>query len=543
MKRAWVLSLPVAVAALAPGCGGDLDGYRQSWSVLPPVALDHSVAYVERASATAYVIDPADPGLRPALTGVGKNAVAAVRRNGQDQLLVLAQGERGESGVAPTDATLTLVPGDRTQPLPTPIKLGARFTALSQSPDGRFVVLHFAPGADSAAGGDVLFNPNQIAVVDLAAAAPMPVPRTLRSFGSVPLDVVFSPELTLPAAGRSLRLGVALSAGYVTLFDLEHGERTEITVSLTLPGDPSMLRPVQVLFEQLDAGKEPTLFVRSEGSSDIVALRLTDVPAAERTDQGNDFRPVLSLLGVGGQPTDMQVFPGGPESKEPRLLVVAPERSAALVIDPATSSTTTIPVGLPASRILLYQGPSPADPTPGPRALLVPLGGVAELGFLDLDQLEEQRTRNLDTRTMGAAASALLPALERGLVIVEHGDAGGLSVVDLGRRTIAPLVTEARASVALGATGSDKLWIVSGDSSRLGYLVLPALAAWEVRLDAPVRAVLPLGPGRDGKRWVVVDHPGSGGRITVLDAAAPGRETARASAGFLYTDLLQRRVP
>jgi hypothetical protein len=523
-------------ALLALGCGSDLDGYRQPWMTLPPVALDHSVAYVERASATAFVVDPADPALAPKLSAVGKNAVLAVRRNGQDELLVLAQGQRGEAGVTPEDASLTLVPaggqGARR------VNLGARFDGFSQSDDGRFAVLRFA---NNQSQGEVLFNPNEIAVVDLAAAAPAPVGRTLRSFGSVPLAVTFSPALTLPAEGRPLRLGVALSDGYVTLFDLEHGERTEITVSLTLPDDHRMLRPAQVLFEQLDPTRDPTVFVRADGSNDLFALSLAPVPPAERTPQGNDFRPVLSLLGVGAPAADMQVF-AGPDGSA-RLLVLAPGRQQALIIDPATSRTTPLALGMPATRIVLFAAPAPGQPDARPRALLVPMQGPAELGFLDLDQVEDLRSRNLDTRTMGAAAADLVASIDHGVVIVEHANRAGLSVIDLAHRTVAPLVTSQLGDVALGPAPANKLWIASGSSSHLGYLVLPALSAGDVRLDAPVQAIFPLGPSPDGKRRVVIDHQHSGGRITVLDADDPQRATARGVSGFLYVDLLQRRVP
>src|SRR5262249_51107173 len=135
--------------------------------------------------------------------------------------------------------------------------------------------------------------------------------------------------------------------------------------------------------------------------------------------------------------------------------------------------STAIKLGLPATRILLYQGPSPAEATPRPRALLVPLGGSDQLGFLDLDRIEDGRTRNLDTRSMGSGASALVPSLDRGLVLVQHATGGGLSVIDLGHRTIAPLVTAGRAQVTLGPPSSDKLWIVPEGSDRLGYLKLP----------------------------------------------------------------------
>jgi hypothetical protein len=534
-----------ALALLAAGCG-DLDQrYRQPWQPLPPLALSTSVAYVEKASATALVIDPADPQLEPRLVPVGKNPVLAARRTGHDELLVLSQGVRDEAGAKPEEASLAVIAGDRARPART-FKLGSRFNTLAQSePDGRFLVLTFTQAGGAARSGDVLFNPNEIAVIDLdAPGETAPKSRTLRSFGGVPLAVAFSPPLTLPGEGRTLRLGVILSDGYVTLFDLEHGERVEITVPLAPPEDKRMLRPAQVLFDQKDPAQDPTVFVRADGSNDIFALRLGAVPAAERTDRGNDFRPVLSLLAAGVRPSDMALFDGDGGS---RLLVVSPGSSEALVLDARTSRSTSIRLDAPASRILRFESPSPAEPKVKPRALLLALGGAVQVaGFLDLDRLEELRTRNLETRPMGAVATGVVPFVDRGLVVVQHeaGAGGsGLSVIDLARRTISPLVTDRIAQVVIGPPATDRLWVVPAGSARLGFLSISQLQPGEVRLDAPVRSVLALDPDRNGRTWVVVDHQHPGGSLTVLDAARPERATARSSIGFLYTHLLDRDVP
>jgi hypothetical protein len=55
--------------------------------------------------------------------------------------------------------------------------------------------------------------------------------------------------------------------------------------------------------------------------------------------------------------------------------------------------------------------------------------------------------------------------------------------------------------------------------------------------------VLPLGPGQDGKSRVVVEHAGTAGHITVVDADKPERATARVLMGFFYDGLLDREVP
>jgi hypothetical protein len=283
--------------------------------------------------------------------------------------------------------------------------------------------------------------------------------------------------------------------------------------------------------------------VRSEGSNDIVALRLPPAPPP-RAERANDFRPVLSLLGVSAAPSDMALFNA---QQGTRLLALSPASREAAVIDPATSRVTSFRLDSAADRLVMFEAASPAEPARRPRALLLAPGG-AQVGFLDLDRLEELGARNLELRPMAASSSGrgneFLPLVDRGLVVAHHGSgAADLNVIDLERRTVAPLVTEPLDGLAAGPSGSDELWLVARGSSRLGVLHLGRLAADEVRLDLGVQGVLPLPATAAGKRLVVVDHGLPGGGLTVLDADRPERKTARSLLGFMYTDVLQRGAP
>ena len=338
-----------------------------------------------------------------------------------------------------------------------------------------------------------------------------------------------------------LRLAVVLSNNYVTLFDLEN-DRTEITISLTPAGESRTIRPVQVLFDPGDATQDATIFIRAEGSNDIVALRLTPSPLP-RPDRSNDFRPVLSLLGSASRPSDMALYQA---SEGPRLLLVTPDTSEAAVIDARTSRVLSFGLDARAERILLYEGMSPAESQRRPRALLLAPGG-GQIGFLDLDRLEELRGRNLELRPMSSAVKQFLPLADRGVVVASHASPGpgnvGLSVIDLERRTVSPLVGEAFDALEPGPAPADEMWLIPASRTRVGRLVLSRLMASEVRLDLPAQAVLPLQRSADGKRFVVVDHIWPGGGITVLDADNPERETARSLLGFLYTDFFDRSRP
>jgi hypothetical protein len=527
----------VTLALLAAACDSWGPAYQQAWSVLPPVALDGRVAFVETTNARAFILDPADLSARPRIEALPASPVVAVRRSGHDDLIVLSRGERGGVGVAPEGAALTVLSADPARP-PVSVALASRFARIDQSADGRFVLASFG---DTPPAGEALFNPNELAVIDLGATNPasktVATARTLRSYGTVPAAVTFSPPMKL--AGGPRTLAVIFAENFVTRLDVEHPTRPEITIGLTLPPDDRRtLRPAQVVFDPDD----PALYLRATGANDIYALRLVAVPDAERTADGNDFRPALSLLAAGTGPADMALYDS---SDGRRLLVVSPGSTDASVIDAHTSRSTRIPLDAPANRILLFDAAAPGDVTIRPHALLIGPGlSASAISFLDLDQLEVQRARNLDSRPMGAAAAQAFFFRERGQALVLHrpqAGAPGLSVIDLSRRTVAPIFAEtAPTQVTLGPAASDKVWIGSAESERLGFVSLASLSPGEVRLDDPVAAVLPVPHPSDGRPRVVVVHPSTAGSLTVLDADHPDRASARTVAGFLLTDLLDR---
>ncbi len=526
--------------------------YAQPFRLSGPVALESSVAYVESSSATLFMIDPAAATLRARRVLVGQDPLLPVRRAQHDEMMVLCRGERGQPGVPQESPSLRLVPADETKPVRV-VPLGTRFNTLSQSDDGRFVLAHSGPTQGDLTA-DLLLNPNEIAIVDMDAPTPKAVSRTVRSFGSVPLGVTFSGELNLPEGPR--RLAVVRSQGYVTIIDLTNPTRTEITVPLLLPDDRRVVTPTKVIFESKD--KEPTIFVLASGADDIYALRLVAVPAAERSADGNDFRPVLSQLGAGRGPADMAIF--GAEG-QPRLLVVSAGSQDAYVIDARSSRSTRIQLEAPANRIYLFEDTSPAQPTKSlPRALLTGIGTEARVvSFLDLDQIEDLKQRNLETsRPLAAPATDLRLFPLRGAAVLSHQGKGigiGLSVIDLRRRSISPLGSQSLPGVVEAPAPSDKLWIAANpgaggiqDSTgqtigyRVAFLSLGDLSGKEVRVDAPVQQILPLGRSRDMRSRVILTHPSPVGYLTVLDGESPDRTTARSLQGFLLDDLLERGV-
>jgi hypothetical protein len=404
---------------------------------------------------------------------------------------------------------------------------------VAQTADGRFAFAYFVSSADL---GRLLFNPNAIAVVDLTQAPESMgsvVSRTVRSFGGVPNGVLFSPPLTIQGEMRTL--AVVLSDAYVTLVDLAHLDRSEITVRLTLPEDLRAVRPSQIVWDTDD----PTAYVRADASDDIYVLHLVGQSPAGANQ--NDFVPSINQLAVGHQPADMALFGTGTSR---RLLVAAPGSSEADVIDAPSNRVTPIPLAAAADRILLFNGTSPHDPMPAQRALLyTPDLPWAVISFLDLTDVEARTTRNLEPLTLPANAVAALPIPGQPVVLFQHiGAAAGLSLVDLQQRTASPIFAAVSLAQAQFGVGQ-RLWVAPADSNRVGFIDLTTFIPGEVLLDAPVTTLLPLASDPTPHHRMIAVHNAAGGYITVLDGDDPQRATAVSYRGFLYTDLLSQGSP
>lgn len=524
MKHRTFMAAALCVTAL--GCHDIDPKYSQGLSVLPPVVAGGSVVFVDTVGARAVTVDLSADTLSAEVTAVGAEPTVVVPREASPEVLVLSRGRRGDRGVSPEPGTLTAVPLNNST-APRKYTVGSPFNAVAQTADGRFAVTYFRP---SSTAGRLLFNPNEVAMVDLTTAPTETNPRqrTVRSFGGIPNNVVFSPEMEINGERRTL--AVVLSDAYVTLMDLAHQDRTEITVRLTLPEDPRAIRPSQVLFDTDGA----TLYIRAEASNDVYALRLA--PSTPTEPNGNDFRPTINQLAAGRQPADMALVGATGQRK---LLVVSPGSSDARLIDARANTVISIPLDAPADNILLYNRGGTSGP---PEALLYSTTGrTSAVSFMALDGIESRRGQNVETVQLSQSVTAALPLIDRGVVVFGHPSGGQsrLSLLDLARRTAAPIVSEVSLNGAKLDDDREALWVAPRTGNRVGYIDLQTFRPGELLLDGPVTDVLPV-TDTLGRRRVVVLHPSSGGWLTVLDGAAPTRAGARSIEGFLFTDVLQR---
>ncbi len=568
MKRRF-LALSLALAPLAACSGDDTNFWLPKNDLLPMVALDDRVAFVEKNSQIAFILDPADRSLTPRQVKVGKAPVTAVKRNANDplvphnQLLVLTKGDPGSAQNPEVAAELDVIDAVAPAPPASPVMnltLTGRFDGLAQSDDGRFLVLYHTPGGQ-AQNDSALFNPNEMTLVDFATPSladpskPSVNPKTIRSRGGVPSDILFSPSYPFTLGPRTL--AVVLSQNYVTILDLNNPDHTEISVPLCPQSAGCNLTPVQAVFDPDNLN----IYVRASGVKDIYQIKLTDLVAAGQTPTppGNDFLASLSLLAVGSTAADMALYGSGKEHT--RLAVAAGDARSLVIINPHTSQTISVTTSIAVNQIVPFFAPSPAAPDRASlQALLVDrLQGNTSVIFADLEQVETQGGLSLADFSLGAAATEVHPLLDQGIVVLVAGRFSGsaaLTVVDLATRSFSAFGSSSPLSLPTFETRSpSRLWSVNSGTDLL-HLNLVAraggarLTTGETWLDQNITSILPLAASStertsDLTRYLVVGHddPNGIGNLTILDAENPDRASARTAYGFLFTDYLKREQP
>jgi hypothetical protein len=498
---------------------GEREADETAPAYLAPVGLDEHVVFVDQARAKAHLLRAATPAPDPVATRVRlpDNPVLAERRQGsQNEILILCQGDPDPDRGSPVPPALVVFGQNG---IDRSYELQAGFDALVQSEDGRYAVALFSPTGSGGAVDTLLFNPNEIAIVDLDAvpeSGQNPAIRTLRSFSSVPERVVVSPVLDL--AGAQRRLAVVLFGNVVSLIDLNHPERDEYTVPLTDDVD-RVVGLEQVRFDL----QEAKVYLRGTSSTDVYVVQLT--PSTETT---NDFKPSLNQLGAGIPLYDMELYG---ENADRRLLVAAGEQ--ALVIHADTNLVTSVGLDQSVSHVLLFEGTAPFDPAVEQRALLYGSGGDS-VTLLDLDQIEERGSRNAEMLDLGRPFQSVMP-LDDNLVLIVHDR--GLSLLDLEERTVAPIAAQVTLTEAIPDPVLDRVWVAPAQQSKVGWLDLVKFHPDEVRLDHPIVSALPL-TRSEHKRFVAV-HQSAVGHVTILNADDPKRlDQAVSLHGFLLNDTL-----
>lgn len=519
----------LALLFLVAGCNGRPAAYDRPLALDGPHKVGDQLLWVDGARGLTFALDPAASPPKVKSVRAGHRASFVTASPSRGDLLILTAGHEPTRRDDPAEApTLTVVHVDpagptvtRTYPLP------AAFDRLSVSDDGTAAVA-FQSGAPHDDGA-FFSNPNGLAILDLTAdpGGDNPTYHAIRSLGSSPLGVFFSPPLSIPAgAGNDRTLAVVMSKNYLTLLDVTHRKRKEITVPLQPIDSTDTLTPVQVAFVPGTA----TAFVRADGSTDVFALTLEPRDTAG-DDTLNDFLPHINQPSAGKVARDMILYtePAG------TFILTANDSQDVALIDASTSQFSIIPLGVPVDAILPIPAADPKLAILFSRSSPQPF-----VHFLDLTNLSANLDRNLTRRTLASAAHDLVAAPGAapgdGKILVIHDDARTvISILDLSpRRTDTPILGRVPLE-SFDFTAGGYLVGTDGKLDRVGILDLVALDPYDFHLDYLPKKVLAVG------QRVVVDHGAPEGLVTILppDPTA-GRDQARVLWGFFLDGVLDQ---
>lgn len=521
--RTWK-TLSCALFLLA-ACGEREGDFSQSLALRQEaVGIGKSLVMATETSKRVLVIDLENLGAVAQVLQLPSNPALLVKRNGENEALVLCSGQRGTATEDAEPSVLEVIKPNGTV---REYELGSPFDTLEQSADGRYALAYRTRTSDRLLG-----NPNEVAIIDLDARSEIDDAvhnRTLRSLGDTPTKVLFSPTMSI--LGEDRRLAVVLSTRNVTLIDLAHLDREETTVQLSQElGSPAS--PAQIVFSTTD----PVLYVRGATADDLYAFDLTARPGGIEDDKGglhNDFRPTINQLGVGARPSDMALYDS---SDGARLLTLTDSGLNLAVVNTSTGQATAVPLTANAHSLLVFEAPSPRDDSAAPRALLYDIDS-STMTFVDLADIEERKGRNLDTLTLEQTVRGIIPMLSESLVLAIHPE--GVSLIDLAGRTVSPITSNTPLEDALFDDVGKRFWVGPEGQPWVGDLDLETGTPGEVLLDAPIGTLVPL----FDSGLLAVIHPSNVGHVTVVDLDAPDRKHARSVRGFVLAAALDRGEP
>lgn len=523
ISRSLSLMAAMTVVVSMAGCGGRADLWSQELKLLGPYKVGDNAVWVDTTRGLLFALDPGNGSPKVRSVKTKRNATYVLPSPTGKELLILSDGvdavRKEQTPEKPGLSQVNFKDGPkvaRFYPMTAPMN------RLTVSADGRHAV---AFNANTTGSSGVFRNPNEIAVIDLSAdpaSGTNPRMRTLRSFGTNPVGVTLSPEMTVPVTtGAKRTLAVVLADNQLNLLDLSHPERGEITVPLTTLGSSTLVQPKEVLFSTATG----SIFVRASGAQDLYALQLVGKTA---TGKQNDFLPIINQPGSGKTTNDMVLVNDGGKD----LILTANASKDLSLIEASTSQASVITLGEPVDTILALP---PKNPTV---ALIYSRSSPqARIHFLTLKDLSQNLSKNLASRTLNQPVHQVVSSEDGKYAMVVHNHTRTvISVLDMGQHhTISPI----QGQVALNSydfTSSPYLVGASPGLKQLGLLDLTNLHPRNLRLDSTPQKVLALGDA------VMVDHGAPEGRVTVMPHPKAEREACHELWGFLYSDLLDTEL-
>lgn len=517
----------VCTLALVAAC---TDGRSQIWSQPPghlqAIGLLQSVALIDTPARRVVGLSAGANGdLTLRSTPTGRDVVAAAPAPDGRKLYLLTAGHRATLGDSIPDEKPRLTAYDDGPAAPIEIDLGLTdpLNGLIVDPTGHWAVVYAANTTSQA----LVSNPNELVIVDLANRSARH--HTVHSFGGRPQQLSITQSLSLP--GGASQLLIVQSEQEMALLPLndDPSPDAEITVRLDDGGSTQRPPPAQIVVDDGDPADtgDARIGIRFQGDRSVMMLQL-----APATGGSAGFLPSVNVADAGGVPTDIAFVrtDGGL-----RLAALVPTAGSAVLIDPATTVTTTVPLPAPYQRMSLVT--AGAGGTSADVALLWQGGTTgAGVAFWELGQAAGRPFRSIETVAVGAQVGAVLdvPLAGAALKVLAAARTQTFYVLDLAGRTAAPLSTSAPGTTLMVSPTGARVWTFLPGSSGLAATDVLSKQVWTLQSDTPIDAVFEVGQsGNDTGRSLIALHEAGNLGATVYDAGVPDDSTRRIYGGLL----------
>lgn len=514
--------LILVVAALFLSACGSRGSFWDAQVDMPiqTVGLAGSVAVVDPHLDRVLMITASGRTLSETSLRVGKNIVAVKASPDKSTLFVLSNGVQPRKKPGDERPSLTVIDGGTKPHIKARFTLTDPLKGLAIDPEGEWAVVYDA--------GGVVINPNELIFVNLKDPSQPPYPKTIRSFGGRPERFTFTSKLSLPKGGAR-RMLVVQTDQDVTLIDLAHLDRSEVTVAMpkTPTGDTG--QPAEVAYNDGDPtdNTDARIAVRLANDSSVLLLQLGPPPANKPS---LDYFPTPNIADVGEVPSaiDFVQTDGGL-----RLAALVPGLHQAALIDPSTTVVETVDLGKPYTQLTRVTQDVTNKPTSSDVALLWSnqTNGVA---FWSLGKTTGTPFRSVDPHDIGIAVKQVInvpgDAYAHLKILQSAGDAE-FYVLDLDKRTSFPMLTDQAGFKLSMSPDGQRVWAYRPGTPEFARIDLSDLHPTSLTVERDVSAVYDI-QRLDGGRAVLAMHesggPSSGALgATVLDALSP--DTAHSS--------------
>jgi hypothetical protein len=501
-----------ACALLASiGCGGRPKAWDASFSPGVDAQGNNHIAGLEGSVAVL------DPGLNQVMMitspqknelavkrlPVGRDVVRFVTSPTQDRLFVLSRGVQQQLREGDEPPQLLIFDGGVEPKEVGRYSLQDPYEQLEIDPEGKWLIIHGSEGLVS--------NPNELILVE--QGADRQISKTLDSFGGKPIKFTFTGELSVPGA-EPRRLLVVQREKDLAIMDLADPDAPEITVGLPAKASGGFASPAQVAYHDAVGELHAMLAVRLEGDSNVYLLTINEGTSAEHA-----LSLDANLVDVGGIPTTID-FVQTEKDGGLRLAALVPSRSAAMLIEPGSS--TVLEVKLPQPFDKIQRITDDVSESSGEDIALL-YGKTNTIAFWQLGTTTGTPYRSVDAYDISINVDKVLDI--PGTIFPDRKILAGAStsssqqfyVLDLSERKSFPLDVLKNLTLNLSPDG-ERLWAYDRGEMRFAQLTFDPLQPTSLYTEKPVHFVHDFATSQGDTRSALALHIVDNGGESTLEA-------------------------